>query len=124
MRVTGMPVHLATMRAISSSSISSLRRAWLLDGFHFLLGGLDVFLDLREAAVAELGGLFPIAGAAGLLLFLAQGLLLLFEGADAIDGALFAIPALLEDGGFAADCLQFVFHVAQALAGGAVASPC
>ena len=96
----------------------------ILDGFQFLLGGLNVLLDLREAAVADLRGLLPIAGAAGLLLFLAQGVLLLLELADAVDGALLAVPALLERGGFAAQRFEFVFDVAQALVRGGVASPC
>ena len=87
------------------------------DGFHLLLGGLNILLDLGEAAVAELGGLFPIAGAAGLFLFLAEGVLLLFEGADAIDGALFAAPALLEGGGFAAQGFEVVFDMAEAFVG-------
>ena len=78
----------------------------LLDGFEFLLGGLDILLDLREAAVAELRGLFPIAGAAGLLFFLAQLLLLFLELADAADGGLFAVPALLERGGLAAQTFR------------------
>src|ERR1039458_706855 len=92
----------------------------LLDGLHLLLGGEDVLFDLPEAAVAQLGGLFPIAGAAGFLLFLTQGVLLLFEGTHAGDGALFAVPAFLQSGGLAAHRLQFVFELAQALAGGGI----
>ena len=63
-----------------------LEERGFLDGFHFVLGGLNVLLDLREAAVAQLRGLFPIAGAAGLFLFLAQRVLLFLELADAGDG--------------------------------------
>ena len=88
-----------------------LEQRVLLDGFELLLGRLDVLLDLREAAVAQLRGLLPIAGAAGLLLFLAQVVLLFLELADARDGALLAVPALLQDGRFAAQPLQLVLHV-------------
>src|ERR1017187_4338783 len=91
-----------------------------LDGLHLLLGGEDVLFDLAEAAVAQLGSLFPIAGAAGFLLFLAQGVLLLFEGTHAGDGALLAIPAFLQGGCLAAHRLQLVFDVAQALAGSVI----
>ena len=71
-----------------------LEQRVFLDRFQLLLGGLDVLFDLREAAVAQLRGLFPIAGAAGLFLFLAQRVLLLLELAHAADGALLAVPAL------------------------------
>ena len=121
MRATGMPVHLATMRAISSSPISSLSSASPLTASQLLLGRLDVLLDLGKAAVAQLRGLFPVAGAAGLLLFLAQGVLLFLELAHALDGALLAVPALLERGGLAAQPLEFALHDAQTVARGRVA---
>jgi hypothetical protein len=53
-----------------------------LDGFELLLGGLDVLFDLAEPAVAELGGLFPIAGAGGALLLVAEVVELFLELAD------------------------------------------
>ena len=113
MRVTGMPVHLATMRAISSSPISSLRSAVSFTASSSCSAACNVLFDLREPAVAQLGGLLPIAGAGGLLLFLAQAVLLLLQLAHARDGALLAVPALLQAGGFAAQPLELVFDVAQ-----------
>ena len=49
-----------------------LEERGLLDGFQLLLGRLDLLFDFGEAAVAQLRGLFPVAGAAGLLFFLAE----------------------------------------------------
>jgi hypothetical protein len=78
-----------------------------------------------KAAVAQLGGLFPIAGAAGFLLFLAQRVLLLFEGTHAGDGALLAVPAFLQTrGGLAAHRLQLVLDVAQPFVRGLRPSLC
>src|ERR1019366_5660952 len=91
-----------------------------LDGFHQLLGRQNVLLDLREAAVAQLRGLFPIAGAAGFLFFLAQRVLLFFQGTHAGNGVLFVIPAFLQRGGLPAHRLQFVLQVAQAFVRGRV----
>src|SRR5262249_24581859 len=51
------------------------------------------------------------------LFFLAQGVLLLFQLADASDGALLTIPALLEAGGLAAEGFELAFDMAQAIEG-------
>ena len=53
MRATGMPVHLATILAISSSSISSLRSAVPdLMASRSWFGGFEMLLDLGQLAVA------------------------------------------------------------------------
>ena len=47
-------------------------------------------------------------------------ILLLFELADALDGALLAVPTFLEGGGFPAQPLQLVFDRAETLVRGVV----
>ena len=79
MRVTGMPVHLATMRAISSSPISSLSRAVSLTASSSCSACLDLLFDFGQPAVTQLRGLFPIAPASGFLFLLTEQILLFFE---------------------------------------------
>ena len=81
-----------------------------------MLSRFDILLDLREAAVAELRHLFPIAGAVGVLLFFLEGLLLFLELADAVDGCAFLVPLLLEGSGLAAQNFEFVLDGAETLA--------
>ena len=79
------------------------------------MAGFDVALDLGQLAVFDLGGFLPVAGARGALFFGARLLQFFLELLHARDGALLAGPALFEAGRFAAQPLEFVLDVAQAV---------
>ena len=90
-RVTGMPVHLATVSAMSSSSTSSFSmRAVLLHLGQAGVLGLELLVELHQRAVAQLGGLLQIAAPLGVGHGRAGGLELLLDLADGHDGALLA----------------------------------
>ena len=100
-RETGIPVHLATTSAMSSSVTSSVSieppLGVQLGELRLLLG--DGLLELGDPAVAELGGALEVAVALGPL-GLAAGLLELgLGGLDRVDRALLVLPARLHLGG-------------------------
>ena len=97
-----------------------LEQGALLDGLQLLLGGLNLFLDLRKAAVTQLCGSFPVAGGASFVLVLAQVVELFFELANAGNRYFFAVPALFETSRLAAQAFEFVFHMAEPLPRGGV----
>ena len=92
-RLTGMPVHLATISATSSSSTSSFSICcsdWSSSrrvGLHRDLG-----VEVAHRAVAQLRGLLEVAVALGLLGLGAGVLELLLERADLGDGVLLVLP--------------------------------
>ena len=94
MRETGMPVHLLTILAMSSSSTSSFNmrahaRVAVLRGVQLLQLGFQ----LRQLAILDLRGALELA-LAGLLFGLeAQRLDLLLQLADAADGLALLCPA-------------------------------
>ena len=92
-RLTGMPVHFATISATSSSSTSSFSICWSCwrssrrAVFCSMLG-----LEVAHRAVAQLRGGLEVALALGLLGLGARGLELLLEHADLGDRVLLVLP--------------------------------
>ena len=92
-RLTGMPVHLATISATSSSSTSSLSICcsdWSSSRRTRLLR--DLALELAERAVTQLRRLLEVALALGLLGIGAGRLHALLQRADLGDGVLLVLP--------------------------------
>ena len=88
----GMPVHADTTSAMSSGPTSSLSMtSSCASGGR--QRGVELLLDLRDAPVAQLGGLGQVTVALGALGLAAQRLQLLLELADDVDGVLLVLPA-------------------------------
>jgi len=112
-----MPVHLATTSAISSCEDLLLQQrpftALLLQGGKFAL-------QLRQAAVAELGELVEVVGALGALHLELHPFDLLAHLPHLADSLFLALPARLERIGLLAQVGEFLAQRFEALAAGLV----
>ena len=99
-RVTGMPVQVATMRAMSSASTSSLSmRLGPAGGGDGRLLLLEPVLQLDLSPVLQLGGAAVVGGPLGRLDLVLERLQLGLRLAQGGDGRLLRLPLLLEAAG-------------------------
>src|SRR5208283_1484842 len=87
--LTGMPVHLDTTSAISSS-VTLLRTSWGVCDSALCL--LEAFFQLRDLAVLQFGHARQIAGAARAVEFDAKFFQLLFDFGGALERGFFRLP--------------------------------
>jgi len=80
------------------------------------LGGLDAALDLRQAAVLQLGGLAVVAASLGALHLVAHLPVLLLQGARLLDGGLLLLPVPCKARALLLEVGQFPLEARQSLA--------
>ena len=121
-RVTGMPVHDATMRAMSSASTSSLssRSRPVAVGGEGRLLLAEPFLELGDAAVLELGGPAVVGRPLGVLDLVLRGLQLGLGLAERRDGLLLLLPLALERAGALGQVGELALERLEAGLGGVV----